>query len=240
MNTYAKTILRHDSNLYSCLKWCFCFFVRGSWQRNKSNATLLKLLPKSSNNIKEFDANKNSSFSPGGMESPETNLEYLSKSLRIFLNNLFVGKKKSVLFGFIGQAITQQLRPKALIVSLQPGLGILMHQHFGSRFLIESLNKHGFCVPYSKILRYDRYAAVHHGTKIPGISEYSSVEPTQIMWHVADKANHRSRTLHGRNIFYGVGIIRSVTPAVSSFAIPHLDHFRLNVSTEDHFRLTGI
>ena len=200
---------------------------------------MLKLLPKSSNNIKEFDANKNSSFSPGGMESPETNLEYLSKSLRIFLNNLFVGKKKSVLLGFIGQAIMQKVPPKALIVSFQPGLGILMHHHFGSRFLIESLNKHGFCVPYSKILRYDRCAAVHHGPKIPGISEYSSVEPTQIMSHVADKADHSSRTFMA--VTHSTGwALYAVMPAVSSFAIPHLNRFRLKVSTEDHFRLTGI
>ena len=43
-----------------------------------------------------------------------------------------------------------------------------MHQHFGSSFLTDSLNKHGLCVPYSKVLKYERCAAVHQGTKIPG------------------------------------------------------------------------
>ena len=43
-----QNLFRHVSNLQSCLKWCFCFSFRGSWQKDWSNATLLKLLPKSS------------------------------------------------------------------------------------------------------------------------------------------------------------------------------------------------
>ena len=72
----------------------------------------------------------------------------------------------------------QQARSKALIVPLQLGLGIQMRQHFGSRFLTYSLNKHGFCVSHSEVLKYEHCAAVHQGTKIPGVSESSSAEPT--------------------------------------------------------------
>ena len=72
----------------------------------------------------------------------------------------------------------QQARSKALIVPLQLGFGIQMRQHFGSRFLTYSLNKHGFCVSHSEVLKYERCAAVHQGTKIPGVSESSSAEPT--------------------------------------------------------------
>ena len=43
-----KPFFRHDSNLQSCRKRCFRFNLRGSWQRNRSNAALLKLQPKSS------------------------------------------------------------------------------------------------------------------------------------------------------------------------------------------------
>ena len=50
------------------------------------------------------------------------------------------------------------------------------------------------------------------------------------MYHVADNADHNPRTLDGRNIFYGIVIICSVTPAFSSsFAIPCLE----DMSTED-------
>ena len=47
---------------------------------------------------------------------------------------------------------------------LQLGLGIQMH-------------KHGFFVSYSEVLKYERCASVHQGTKIPGVSESSSAEP---------------------------------------------------------------
>ena len=112
-----------------------------------------------------------------------------------------------------------------------------MHQHFGSRFLTDSLNKHGFCVSYSEVLKYESCAAVYQGTKIPGVSESSSAEPTHFMYYVADNVDHNSRTLDSRNTFHEMGFICSVTPAVSSsFTIQRLE----DVSTEDLIRLTEI
>ena len=187
------------------------------------------------NPIKELDSNNTSYTSPDEMESSAKNVEYLPKSLRMFLDNLFVGKEKSVLLASIGQAIMQQVRPKTLIVPLQLGLGIQMHQHFASRFLTDSLNKHGFCVSYSEVLKYEHCAAVHQGTKIPGVSESRSAKPTHFIHHVADNTNYNSRTLDDHNTFHGMGIISSVTPAVSSsFTIPRLE----DVSTEDLIKLT--
>ena len=49
----------------------------------------------------------------------------------------------------IGQAIMQAARPRVLLAPLQFGLGVQMHHHFASRFLIDSLHKHGFCCSYS-------------------------------------------------------------------------------------------
>lgn len=72
-----------------------------------------------------------------------------------------------------------------------------------SRFLTDSLNKHGFCVPYKKFFKYERCAALLQGTKMPSFSESSSAEPIFFMYHVADNANHNPRTLDGRNIFSG-------------------------------------
>ena len=54
----------------------------------------------------------------------------------------------------------QQVQPKTLIVHPHIGLGIHMHQHFSSRFLIELLNKHQFCVLYSEFLKYEQCAEV--------------------------------------------------------------------------------
>ena len=174
-----QNFFRHYFNLYSCLKWCFCFYLRGSWQKSMSNVTLLKLLPKS---LKIMPRN--------WMPTITATLlmvlwNPLKKALNIFLNlcvsfldNLFVEKEKYVPFVSIGQAIMFQVKPKTLIAPLQ--LGLRIHQHFGSSFLIDSLNKHSFCGSYSKVLNYGRWAARHQGTKISGVSESSSAEPTVI------------------------------------------------------------
>ena len=86
------------------------------------------------NAIKELDSNNNSYPSPDGLESSGKIVEYFPKSLQIFLDNLFVGMEKSIPLASIGQAIIQQVRPKALIVPVKLGLGIQMHQHFGQGF----------------------------------------------------------------------------------------------------------
>ena len=73
--------------------------------------------------------------------------------------------------------------------------------------------------------------------KIPGVSQSSSAVPTRFIPHLADNANRNSKTLDGRNSFHVMGVIHSVTPAVSSsFTIPRLQ----DVSTEDLIRLTEI
>ena len=72
-------------------------------------------------------SNNNSYPSRDEMESCGKNVEYLPKSLRIVLDNVFVGKENFVPLASIGQAIMQQVRPKVLIVPLQLGLGIEMH-----------------------------------------------------------------------------------------------------------------
>ena len=60
------------------------------------------------------------------------------------------------------------------------------------------------------------------------------LKQTRSMHHV-ENSNHNPRTLNGCNTFYGMGIICTVTPSVSSsFAILRLE----DTSTEDLIRLT--
>ena len=119
-------------------------------QCNSVVKTAVKIIK---NAIKELGSNNNSYPSPDRLESSRKNVEYLPKSLSMFLDNLLVGKEKQVSLASIGQAIMQQVRVKVLILPLQLGLVIQMHQHFGSRFLIDSLNKHALCVSYSEDLK---------------------------------------------------------------------------------------
>ena len=124
------------------------------------------------------------------------------------MKNIFVGKDISLKLASIGQAIIQAARPKVLIAPLQLGLGVQMHHHFASKFLIASLCSHGFCSPYTVVQKYERSAAINQGTDIPGYT------PDIFVHHVADDVDHNTRTLDGSGTFHGMGIIATMTPRV--------------------------
>ncbi len=105
----------------------------------------------------------------------------------------------------IGQAIMQASRPRVLLAPLQFGLGVQMHHHFGSRFLIDALHCHGFCCSYNEVQQFERNAALSHNTDIPN---YRS----EFVQYAADNVDHNSRTLDGHNTFHGMGMIVAITP----------------------------
>ncbi len=74
----------------------------------------------------------------------DTCIDFLPETLRILLEGLIVSKGAKMKIAAIGQAIMQAARPRVLLAPLQFGLGVQMHHHFASRFLIDSLHKHGF------------------------------------------------------------------------------------------------
>ena len=78
---------------------------------------------------------------PSSEDISNTDLAYLPVSLRLLLEQLFVGKDNIVKIASIRQAIMQAVRPRVLLPPLQLGLGVQMHHHFASRFLIDSLHK---------------------------------------------------------------------------------------------------
>ena len=106
----------------------------------------------------------------------------------------------------IGQAIIQAARPRVLIAPLQIGLAVQMHHHYGSKFLIDSLNSHGFCSSYTEVTKFEMSAAQTKGTDIPG----------HFVQYVADNVEHNVCTLDGQNTFHGMGIIAAVTPTTHS------------------------
>ena len=119
----------------------------------------------------------------------EANLDYIPNTLRLLLQIMFSGKSKEVKVASIGQAIMQGVRPRALLTPLQLGLGVQMHHHFASRFLIDSLNELGFSCSYAEVLRYERSAAVTEGTELSGLSENHHIQ------FVADNVDHNVATL---------------------------------------------
>ena len=89
------------------------------------------------------------------------------------------------------------------------GIAVQLHHHFGSKFVIDSLNSHGFCSSYSEVQRFEMSAAMSQGTDIPGLATGRFVQ------FVADNADHNVATLDGHNTFHGMGIIAAVTPGAN-------------------------
>lgn len=140
---------------------------------------------------------------------------YIPNSLQLLLRTMFAGKKVGVKLASIGQAIMQAIRPRAIIAPLQLGLGIQMHHHFASRFLVDTLHAHGFSSSYAEVMKYERSAAVVQGTEIPGYSEEHHIE------YIADNVDHNVATIDGTGTFHGMGIIAAVTPETkTSKAVP--------------------
>lgn len=150
------------------------------------------------------------------MNSVQETSAFLPNTLRHFLDCLFVGKNKDVKalkVSSIGQALMQATRPKVLLAPLQLGLGVQMHSHFASRFLVDCLYKHGFCCSYSEIQNYQRSAATQSGTDIPGYI------PGHFIQYAADNVDHNIRTLDGSGTFHGMGTLANITPKVASASV---------------------
>lgn len=143
------------------------------------------------------------------MLSEEENVNFVPESLRLLLGGLFVGKNVRMKTASIGQAVMQAARPQVLLAPLQIGLGIQMHHHFASRFLIDSLHKLGFCCSYQEVQRFERNAVMSNGTDIPDFS-------SEFVQYAADNVDHNIRTLDGNNTFHGMGMIAAITPATKT------------------------
>jgi hypothetical protein len=105
----------------------------------------------------------------------------------------------------IGQSIVQGVRPKVIIAPMQLALAIQLHQHFGSRFLIDLLYSFGFCSSYFEVHKFEKNAAVSQGTEV-------FADKNCFVQHIADNVNHNICTLDGRDTFHGMGIVATFTP----------------------------
>ena len=100
------------------------------------------------------------------MSSVEIAISFLPESLILLLDTLIVGVDKKLKIASIDQGIMQATRPRVLIAPLQLGLAVQMHHHFESRFLIDSLHRHGFCPSCSEVQMFKRNAVVTSDTEL--------------------------------------------------------------------------
>ena len=74
---------------------------------------------------------------------------------------------------------------------------------FSSRFIVDTLAKHGFGCFYAEIQRFERSAALQGG-------ELPVHRPGQVIQFVADNVDHNVRTLDGHNTFHGMRMIQHI------------------------------
>ena len=160
--------------------------------------------------IKNIDVSSDVYPTSAVMSDVEEALKFIPDILKSFLELLFVGKDIKLKLASVGQAIVQAVRPRVILAPLQLGLGVQMHHHFSSKFLIDYLNSHGFCASYKTVQKYERSAAVAQGTEIPVYT------PGHFVQYSADNVDHNLRTLDGTGTFHGMGIIAAITPGTKA------------------------
>ena len=78
------------------------------------------------------------------MEDSKETLKFPAPPLLTFLKVMMIGKDTGLKLASIGQAIMEATHPRVMRVSLQFAFVMQMSTAFASRFLVNSLNKHGF------------------------------------------------------------------------------------------------
>ena len=78
-------------------------------------------------------------------------VQYLPPSLQNLLREIFKNKDGEMRVASLGQAIIQAARLRTVMAPLQLGFAVQVHHRFGSRGLVETLHRLGFCVPYNEV-----------------------------------------------------------------------------------------
>ena len=156
------------------------------------------------------------------IQSTEKSLEWIPPKFPLFLQNIckYLLKQSS-----IGQVIVSAARPRSCIVPILFGLGVDVDHVFGSRWLIDHLNKLGFCISMNEVTRYKQSVIVKGNYD----SEFSKLARSFTQWS-ADNVDHNVRTLDGKGSLHGMGIVYSITNKFSSSdstSLPLVKHNKL-------------
>ncbi|GFR89265.1 hypothetical protein ElyMa_000790200 [Elysia marginata] len=152
------------------------------------------------------------------LDNVNSQRDCLPESLTLFLRTIISGKKKEVKAASLGQAIAQAARPRSALFPIQFGVAVHVHRSFGSRSLVDTLSKLGFCSSYQQVRQFEASAAIHHGA-LRDQGNLTQPLEGQVQF-VADNVDHNIRTLAGHGTFHGMGIMAVMTP-------PRLAHRRI-------------
>ena len=150
----------------------------------------------------------------------ENCINYLPRSLYIFLNKIATGTKKEKKVVAIGQVLIQACRPRSIIAPIQIGLAAQLHHLYSSRFLIDVLNSLSFCSSYSEVMQLLKDASLHGCKDICELLSSKTAGDLKTMF-AADNVDHNICTLTGSDTFHGMGMIAiSNKPGLLSSAGP--------------------
>ena len=137
------------------------------------------------------------------MQTVENELEWLPAKLRVFLQCIC---KNTLKQSSIGQALVSAIRPRSCIPPILFGLGVDVDHVFGSIWLIDQLNKLGFCVSMEEVTRYKQSVMMYDSYD----NEIGKLEGSFTQWS-ADNVDHNVKTLDGKGSLHGMGIISPTT-----------------------------
>ena len=137
------------------------------------------------------------------MQSTEHVLEWIPSKLRLFMQCIC---KNTLKQSSIGQVLVSATHPRSCVPPILFGLGVDVDHVFGSRWLIDQLNKFGFCVSMDEVTRYKQSVMENDSYDI----EVSKLAGSFTQWS-ADNVDHNVRTLDGKGSLHGMGIIFSTT-----------------------------
>ena len=81
------------------------------------------------------------------------------------------------------------------------GLGVQLEKSFGSKWLVNHLQRLGYSISYDEVLRY-KHSAVETSRTLAEV-----VDDGIFCQHVADNVDHNLVTLTGKGTFHGMGVI---------------------------------
>ena len=112
----------------------------------------------------------------------------------------------------IGQAIVAATRPRSCMAPILFGLGVDCDHAFGSKWLINDLNRLGFSVSVDEVTCF-KQSVLENENISEIINTYIPGSFTQ--WS-ADNVDHNVNTLDGTGSLHGMGIICSTTNEYNS------------------------
>ena len=101
--------------------------------------------------IKSIDTSCENYPSSEHMADSDAALNYLPDTLQEFLQVFITGKNTEMNRASIQQAIMQGTCPRVILAPLQFGLALEMRHKFSSRFIVDTLEKHGCGCSYAEI-----------------------------------------------------------------------------------------